>query len=87
MWCSLSERTKRVNGASNSINRIKVRTKAAVQQASERYADRRPVACAVRIYGTQSARKTLNSPGDFDIRSDTHTSRLPSGENMGKLLK
>src|SRR5574337_1159204 len=38
-------------------------------------------------YGTQSARNTLNSPGSFACRSDTQTRRLPSGENMGKLLK
>src|SRR5690606_8050434 len=37
--------------------------------------------------GTQSAGNTLNSPGSFAFRSDTQTRRLPSGENIGKLLK
>src|SRR5690349_10323142 len=38
-------------------------------------------------YGTQSARNTLNSPGSFAFLSETQTRRLPSVENMGKLLK
>lgn len=37
--------------------------------------------------GIQSAKKTLNSPGALAFRSDTQTRRVPSGENMGKLLK
>ena len=40
-----------------------------------------------RAQGTHSARNTLNSSGLLALRSEIHTSSLPSGENMGKLLK
>jgi hypothetical protein len=46
----------------------------------------RPSSLARRSHGTQSARKTLNSPGVLAPRSDTQTRLVPSGENMGKLL-
>ena len=46
----------------------------------------RPSPLARRSHGTQSARKTLNSPGVLAWRSDTQTRLVPSGENMGKLL-
>ncbi len=42
---------------------------------------------AAKSQGTQSARNTLYSSGPLALRSETHTSSLPSGENMGKLLK
>ena len=42
---------------------------------------------AIKSQGTQSARKTLYSPWFFVLRSEAQTSSLPSGENMGKLLK
>src|SRR5690349_11466814 len=41
----------------------------------------RPLLTRCHHHGIQSARNTLNSPGDFDNRSDTQTSRFPSGEN------
>ena len=47
----------------------------------------KPHALPEWVHGTQSARKTLNSPRVAAWRSDTHTSFLPSGENIGKLLK
>ena len=40
-----------------------------------------------RCYGTQSARKMLNSFGLAAFRSEDHTNCFPSGENIGKLLK
>jgi len=47
----------------------------------------KPHALPEWVHGTQSARKTLNSPRVAAWRSDTHTSFLPSDENIGKLLK
>jgi len=39
------------------------------------------------IQGIQSAKNTLYSPGPAAFLSEIQTSLLPSGENIGKLLK